>query len=100
MDKDIENKLPKIKALFLKYGARSAFLFGSIARGTNNSESDVDFLYSFSNDLDVETYSDNYFGLIKDLEKLLNKKVDLIAEKTLKNPYLIESINESKIQLI
>jgi predicted nucleotidyltransferase len=34
------------------------------------------------------------------LEKLLNKRVDLVAEKTLKNPYLIESIEESKIQLL
>jgi len=38
--------------------------------------------------------------LIEKLENLLHKKVDLEAEKTLKNLYLIESIEESKIQLL
>ena len=54
----------------------------------------------FSEDLNYETYEDNYFNLLHELQDLLKKKVDLVAEKTLKNPYLIESINESKIQLI
>jgi len=38
--------------------------------------------------------------LIEKLESLLHKKGDLVAEKTLKNLYLIESIEESKIQLL
>ncbi|WP_298142661.1 nucleotidyltransferase domain-containing protein [Flavobacterium sp.] len=100
MDKEIENKLPEIRALFEKYGAKSAYLFGSSAKGTNNANSDVDFLYSFPNELDVETYFNSYFKLVTDLEILLKKKIDLTAEKTLKNPFLIESINESKIRLI
>ena len=60
----------------------------------------VSITLSFSEDLDYETYGNNYFNLLNDLKKLLKKDVDLIAEKTLKNPYLIESINEHKIQLI
>ena len=40
------------------------------------------------------------FNLLYDLENLLQKQVDLVSKKSLKNPYLIESINESKIQLI
>ena len=31
MEKSIEKKLPKIKALFIKYGVKSAYLFGSAA---------------------------------------------------------------------
>ncbi len=50
--------------------------------------------------MDYVTYSDNYFGLIDSLEFLLKKDVDLIAEKTLKNPYLFEKINRRKIQLL
>ena len=100
MEQYIQNKLPQIKNLFIKYGVKSAFLFGSNATNSANKNSDVDFLYSFPEELDYETYSNNYFGLLKDLQLLLNKEVDLVAEKTLKNPYLIESINESKIQLI
>lgn len=96
----IENKLPQIKKLFCKYGAKKVFLFGSAATDKFHNDSDVDFLYTFSEDLDYETYANNYFSLLDELQDLLKKKVDLIAEKTLRNPYLIESINESKIQLI
>lgn len=100
MEKQIENKLPQIKQLFSKYGAVRAYLFGSAATDTFNENSDVDFLYAFPEDLDYEVYANNYFHLLHDLENLLKKQIDLVAEKTLKNPFLIESINESKIQLI
>ncbi len=100
MEKQIENKLPQIKELFAKYGVKRAFLFGSSVTNKATEKSDVDFLYSFSEDMDYEAYTNNYFGLLYDLQTLLNKSVDLVAEKTLKNPYLIESINESKIQLL
>lgn len=100
MEKQIEIKLPEIKLLFKKYGAKSAYLFGSFASGNPNKNSDVDFLFSFSEDLDYQTYGNNYFTLMKELQNLLKKQIDLVAEKTLKNPYLIESINENKIQLL
>jgi len=100
MEKQIETKLPQIKNLFTKYGAKRVFLFGSAATNKFNENSDVDFLYSFSEDLDYETYANNYFSLLDELQVLLKTKVDLVAEKTLRNPYLIESINESKIQLL
>jgi len=100
MESTIENKLNDIRLLFRKYGAERAFVFGSAAKGQMNADSDVDFLFSFPKDMDYVQYSDNYFALADALEKLLGKKVDLVAEKTLHNPYLIESINESKVQLL
>jgi uncharacterized protein len=100
MEEIIKKKLPQIKKIFTKYGAVSAFLFGSAATNKSNENSDVDFLYAFPENLNYETYSDNYFNILHELQDLLKKQVDLVAEKTLKNPYLIESINESKIQLL
>ena len=100
MEKTIEQKLPEIKELFIKYGAVSAYLFGSAAKNTLKKNSDIDFLFSFSPEIDFVTYSDNYFLLCEELENLLHKPVDLVAEKTLHNKYLIESINESKIRLL
>ena len=100
MEKEIEKKIPQIIKLFVKHGAKRAYLFGSAATNKFTSSSDVDFLFSFPEDLDFEVYATNYFNLLNDLENLLKKQVDLVAEKTLKNPFLIESINESKIQLI
>jgi uncharacterized protein len=100
MEKQIETKLPQIKNLFTKYGAKRVFLFGSAATNKLNENSDVDFLYSFSEDRDYETNANNYCSLLDELQVLLKTQVDLVAEKTLRNPYLIESINESKIQLL
>lgn len=47
MEKEIENKLPEIKKIFSKYGAKKVFLFGSAATNKFHKNSDVDFLYTF-----------------------------------------------------
>ncbi|MBP9152607.1 MAG: nucleotidyltransferase domain-containing protein [Flavobacteriales bacterium] len=100
MEVTIENKLNGIRKLFRKFGAERAYVFGSAAKNQMTADSDVDFLFSFPKDMDYIKYADNYFALADALEKLLGRKVDLVAEKTLHNPYLIESINESKVQLL
>lgn len=100
MDKSIEKKLPIIKKIFLQYGAYNVYLFGSYATGTNNDKSDIDFIFSFPKELNYEQYADNYFNLLNNLEEELNMDVDLVAEKTLENPYLIQKINSQKIKIL
>ena len=41
-------------------------------------------------------YTDNYFELHYKLSDLFGRKIDLITERSLSNPYFIESINETK----
>ncbi len=96
----ISDLLPEIKTLLRSCGVEKAYLFGSAAKETNNDKSDIDFLISFKKDLDYEAYGNNYFKLLYSLQDLLKKDVDLVAEETLSNPYLMESINQSKIQLL
>lgn len=58
-------------------------IFGSFARGEATEKSDIDILYSFENIIGL-------FKLIElqqNLEKKLNKKVDLVSEKYV-NPKL------------
>lgn len=100
MESLIKNHLPEIKNLFKKYDVKEAYLFGSAAKNNLTAESDIDFLINFSNKTDFESYGNNYFDLLYALQDLLKRDVDLIAEETLSNPFLIESINQSKIQLI
>jgi predicted nucleotidyltransferase len=100
MNTTIKNKLPQIIAVFKKYGVKEAYLFGSATNDTFNKKSDVDFLYTFDENLDYETYANNYFILVNELETILKRQVDLVAKKTLKNPYLIKSIDHSKIRLL
>ena len=72
-----------------------AWLFGSFARGEETPRSDVDILF-------VPDYSGKPFtlfthgGMLMDLQELLNRKVDLVVEGTLR-PYAAESANRDKI---
>ncbi|SEM22232.1 hypothetical protein SAMN05216436_102277 [bacterium A37T11] len=43
---------------------------------------------------------DNYFKLLYALQDLLQKNVDLVAEETVTNPFLLESINRQKILVL
>ncbi len=100
MEKIIQQHLPQIKQLMQQYGVETAYLFGSAATGTMNKDSDVDFIIRFPDDMHYTTYADNYFALADALEALLKKNVELVTEKTLKNPYLVQSINRHKLQLL
>lgn len=99
MIKLVEDKMDDIISLCKKHSVSSFALFGSAAKNTMSSSSDVDFLVEFSDDLDVLDYADNYFSFLEDLENILGKKIDLVALKSIKNPILKDEINKSKIDL-
>ena len=60
-----------------------------------NDESDIDLLVSFK-PLEFGEYADNYFKAAESFEKVFGRKVDLVTEKSLHNPYFINSVNTSK----
>jgi predicted nucleotidyltransferase len=91
MEKIVEQNLPKIKQLMQQFGVEKAYLFGSAVTGTMRDDSDIDFIIRFPDEMDYTTYADNYFALADALEALLKKDVELVTERTLKNPYLIEA---------
>lgn len=96
MTKQIEEKLQDIIVLCKMHHVNSIALFGSAANNTMNENSDLDFLVQFDDEIDVLDYADNYFSLLDKLEKLMEKKIDLVSLKSLKNPILIEEIDRSK----
>jgi len=100
MNNIVQQHLPQIKELMQRYGVQRAWAFGSAVKNTMHSDSDADFIISFPETMDYETYGNNYFSLLYGLQDLLKKNVDLITEKTLKNPYLLQSINHHKVQIL
>jgi predicted nucleotidyltransferase len=96
----VEANLPEIKNLMRRYGVIRAYVFGSAATGNIATDSDVDFLVSFNPDLNYTDYGNNYFKLIYALQKLLKKNVDIVAEETISNPYLLQTINSQKIAVL
>lgn len=70
-----------------------AWVFGSFARGEERKESDVDILIRFSPDAKMGLA---YFGMICDLEDMLNRPVDLVIDGDLL-PFAQESANHDKM---
>ncbi len=80
-----------------EFDIKTMYVFGSVTSIEKfDTESDVDFLIAFKNDISAEKYSDNYFDLHYKLELLLGRKIDLVTNNSLKNPYFIESVNKHK----
>ena len=100
MDNIVQSKLSEIKDVMRSYGVIRAYLFGSAAIGNMADDSDVDFMVSFDPDLSYTAYGENYFQLIYALQKILKKDVDIIAEETITNPYLLQKINSQKIAVL
>lgn len=92
----VQNKINELKKLCSSLNIRRLYVFGSAVSDKFNDSSDIDLLISFSEDLSVEEYTQNYFKLHYKLRELFNRDIDIVTEKTLSNPYLIESINETK----
>jgi predicted nucleotidyltransferase len=42
-------------------------------------------------------YADNYFDLKFELEKILNRQIDLLESKAIRNPFLKENIDKTKV---
>jgi predicted nucleotidyltransferase len=98
MNSIVKDKLPQLVELCKKYSVVRMYLFGSAARDTDfdPERSDFDFLVAFSEELDVLDRGENFFDLMYALDELFGRQVDLVTEKSLKNPYLIASIDEDK----
>ena len=75
-------------AELLALGARRLGVFGSFARGEERNDSDVDVYVEFD---DAKRTYDNFFALHERLEKLLDRRVDLVTDK---------SLTETKARLI
>jgi len=99
MVREILENIAPIEALDKKYGVVSLFLFGSAARHATLTEvRDLDFLVQFQAMPPVE-YAHSYFGFAEDLEALFNTRVDLVETRMIENPYLLESIEATKVLL-
>jgi predicted nucleotidyltransferase len=94
----LEDNMDKIKALCLAHNVKNLFAFGSVCTDRFSDNSDIDLLISF-NPMDYGDYADTYFVLADKFENLFHRPVDLVTDKSLKNPYFIDSINQTKTLL-
>lgn len=94
--------IDKIIALCKKYKVAKLWVFGSILTPRFNDDSDVDFLVDFDDDtINSEglDWADLFFDFIHDLEALMKRKIDLVCDDSVKNPYFRKELDNTK-QLI
>ena len=89
MHEVLKAKREEILRLAARHGARNVRLFGSVARGEADTESDVDVLV----DMEPGRSLLDMGGLLMDLQELLGCRVDVVTERGLR-----ERIRERVLQ--
>ncbi len=92
---EVDKKISVIQTLCLTHRVERLYLFGSILGSHFSEKSDIDFLVRFKK-IELLKYADNYFNLKFSLEEIFNRPVDLLEEQSIKNPYFLEVLNETK----
>jgi predicted nucleotidyltransferase len=91
----IDKNIDKIIAVCKQRHILTLFAFGSVLTEKFNPKSDIDLLASFQ-PLEWGEYADNYFQTVDSFEKIFNRPVDLVTDKSLSNPYFINAVNTTK----
>ena len=91
----VEQNINIISQFCRKHYVENMYVFGSVLTKDFSPASDIDFLVNFGK-VNPERYFDNYIELKTNLEQLFDHSVDLVEEKTVKNPVLRRSIDRNK----
>lgn len=90
--------IDEIKNLCKMSKVKTLSAFGSVTRDDFNEDSDVDLIVDFEEE-DPYRYTDLYFDLKDNLEKLLKRQVDLIEERGIRNKFFRQEVDRTKIQI-
>ncbi len=94
----VKQQHKELKEICAMLKVKKLYAFGSVVTDDNFREnSDIDFLISFKDNISLEEYTENYFQLHYKLRELFKREVDIVTERSLSNPYFIESINKNKV---
>lgn len=94
MDRLIENHRQQILELARKRGARRIKVFGSMATDRATAKSDIDFLVEMQKGASAFALG----SLLKDLEDLLGRRVDMTTPNAL-HPAIREKILHEAVEL-
>jgi len=72
------------------------YTFGSILSDKFNAQSDIDFIVSITSKDPIE-YAENYFDLKFALERIFNRKIDLLEQKAIRNKTFEDLVNKQKM---
>jgi predicted nucleotidyltransferase len=95
----LEHHREQLAELCQRYHVARLEVFGSAAEGEADADArDIDLLVEFAEAPDMGPAA-QYFGLLAELEALLNRPVDLVFAGAIRNPYFILEVNRSRSPL-
>lgn len=92
----IKNYQTELNQACIEFQVDELYTFGSILTKKFNNESDIDFIVSISSKDPIE-YGENYFHLKFELERIFNRKIDLLEQKAIRNEVFRELVNRKKV---
>ena len=92
---EIRRQRESILALSKRFGARRVRIFGSVARGEERVNSDIDFLVEFDRGYDLFAQR---LPLTDELENLLRRHVEVVPEHEL-NRHIREQVLSEAVEL-
>lgn len=94
----LNEHIDQIKRLCELNDVSSLFAFGSVTTDKFRPDSDIDLVVEID-DNDPFSYSDKYFNLKFQLEKILKREIDLLEQKSIRNSFLKSEIDRTKIKI-
>ena len=88
----------KILPVLLPYGVKRIAIFGSVVRGEETSDSDIDILVELKPPNERSPIGLRWFSLEEELEQILECKVDLVSQAAL-SPYIKPYVEKEMILL-
>ena len=89
---DLKNISEKVIPIAQKFGVEKVTLFGSMARGDNDEDSDYDFLTSKGNIKSLLQYMD----FVMQLEDVFGAHVDVVLESS-PDKYIVEAARKEGV---
>jgi hypothetical protein len=91
----VERNIDQLIELCKNHKVSELYIFGSILTEKFSDKSDIDFLVQFEK-IDILEYFDNYMDFKENLEKLLDRPVDLLENQAIRNPVFRKVVDRDK----
>ena len=91
-----QQHINELKKLCRLNRVKFLYAFGSVTRDDFDEDSDIDLVVDFD-ESDPYQYTDLYFELKAELEKLFKRQVDLIEERGIKNRFFREELDRTRL---
>lgn len=94
----IAQRMDQLNELCRRHGVSKLYAFGSIVSGTFDVKaSDIDLQVELLPIKDPVTKGLTLLKLWDELENLFERKVDLLTDQPIKNPFFLKALEETKI---